>query len=163
MRPRPRRGPCCWIVTAVLIAVPVHVFGDTILLTFSAVPGGVPIIGDGTDIGILNYGTVSAFEPLAAGVNRTVGGSDYTISTQFGVRVVRVLGTTATYTLQARLQTAQPITWRVDGVTITTTPAVVSTAQPYGSILAHTLAFVVPFSQPSGAVNATFEVTAVAN
>lgn len=163
MTQRPRRGPCCWIVTLVLITVPVHVFGDTILLTFSSVPGGVPVTGAGTDIGILDYGTVSAFEPLTAGVNRTVGASDYTISTLFGVRVVRVLGTTATYTLQARLLTAQPITWRMDGVTITTTPAVVSTAQPYGSILAHTLGLVIPFSQPSGAVNATFEVTAVAN
>jgi hypothetical protein len=122
------------------------------------------LTGAGTNTASLNFGTVSAFEPLNTGVTRTVGASSYTLSTRFGVRATHLLSLISpSYTLQARLQSAQPLTWRVDGVTMSTTAATLSTSQPYGSIVPHTLAFVVPFSQAAGATTMVLEVTAIAN
>ena len=107
---------------------------------------------------------MSAFEPLNAGVNRTVGASSYTISTRFGVRTTHLLGLLSpSYTLQARLQSASALAWQVDGVTMSTGAATIATSQPYATVVPHTLAFVVPFSQAAGAVTTVFEVTAIAN
>jgi hypothetical protein len=106
---------------------------------------------------------VSAFEPLNPGVNRTVGASSYTISTSVGVRVTRVVSLSPNYTLQARLQSAHPLTWQLDGVTLSTTPVTISTSQPFGSSVPHMLSFVVPYSQPAGAVTTVLEVTAIGN
>jgi hypothetical protein len=151
-----------WILVLALIAMPARLFA-TILLTFQSVPGGVSIVGAGTGIGVLSFGTVSAFETLGAGVSRTNNPSDYRVSTQFGVRTVKVLGASTSYTLQARLQSSSAVTWLVDGVTMSTSPAVVATLQPYGSTLSHTLTFVVPHTLAAGAISSTFEVTAIAN
>jgi hypothetical protein len=111
----------------------------------------------------LDFGTVSAFGPLPGGVSRAVGASEYTLSTGFGIRVTRLLGGSPSYTLQARLMSAHALTWQVDGVTLSTTPATVAAQQPYATMVPHALAFVVPFSHSAGAVTATIEVTAIAN
>jgi hypothetical protein len=146
------------------VLVPAPVFALLITLTFDSVAGSVPLTGAGTNTAALNFGHVSAFEPLNAGVNRTVGASSYTISTRFGVRATHLLGLLSpNYTLQARLQSAHVLTWRIDGVTMSTAPVTIATTQPYGSVVPHTLAFVVPFSQPAGVVTTVFEVTAIAN
>jgi hypothetical protein len=115
---------------------------------------------------MLDFGRVSAFEPLGAGVTRTVGGSTYTISTQFGVRgSYLLLGgiLSPNYTLQARLRNPHVLTWRVDGVAMSTAAATVATSQPYGPVVPHTLAFVVPSSQTAGTFTTVLEVTAIAN
>jgi hypothetical protein len=159
----PRRpGLRPWILALAFATSPALLFADNIVLTFNSVPGGAPIVGAGTNVAILNFGTVSAFGPLGSGVSRTISASDYTISTQFGVRVVRN-GNSPNYTLQARLQLAHSLAWQLNGVTMTTSPTTVATLQPYGTTLPHTLAFVVPFSFAAGLVNTGFEVTAIAN
>jgi hypothetical protein len=99
-------------------------------------------------------------------VTRTVGASNYTISTQFGVRgSFLLLGgiLSPNYTLQARLRNPHPLIWRVDGIPMSTAAATIATSQPYGATIPHTLAFVVPFSQAAGAVTTVLEVTAIAN
>jgi hypothetical protein len=145
------------------LLVPAPAFALIITLSFESVAGSVALTGAGTPNATLNFGNVSAFEPLNPGVNRTVGGSSYTISSRVGVRVTRVLSLSPNYTLQARLQSAHPLTWQMDGVTLSTTPVTVSTTQPFGSVVPHTLAFVVPFSQSAGTVTTVLEVTAIGN
>jgi hypothetical protein len=133
-------------------------------LSFESVPGSVPLAGAGDNNAALNFGNVSAFEPLATGVTRTPGTSNYTVSSRFGVRATNLLGLVSpSYTLRARLQSAQPLTWKVDGVTMSTSLATIAPALPYGAIVPHTLAVVVPFSHPAGGVTMVLEVTAIAN
>lgn len=133
-----------------------------ISISIQSVPGSRPLVGGGP-VAVLNFGTVSAFEALASGVNRTIGASDYTISTGFGIRVTKIVGGSSSYTLQARHLTANPLTWEIDGVTMTTTPVTVATLLPYGQTIPHTLGFDVPFSFPAGVVTTVIEVTAIAN
>ena len=153
-----------WCLVLGFVLFPPPVFALLITLSFDSVAGSVPLAGARTNTATLNFGRVSAFEPLNNGVTRTVGASSYTVSTRFGVRVTHALGLLSSgYTLQARLGTAQSLAWRVDGVTMSTVPATIATSQPYGSVVPHTLAFVVPFSHAPGTVSPVLEVTAIAN
>jgi hypothetical protein len=154
-----------WSLVLGFVFFPAPVFALLISMSFESVPGSVPLTGAGTPNATLNFGSVSAFEPLGAGVTRTAGASNYTISTRFGVRGNHLLAgvMSPNYTLQARLRNPQTLTWRVDGVTMSTAAATIATSQPYGPIVPHTLAFVVPFSQAAGAVTTVLEVTAIAN
>lgn len=144
-----------------LLLVPAPVFA-IIMLTFQSVPGSVSLAG-GPRNATLNFGNVSAFEPLNTGVSRSRTAANYTLSTNFGVHVRRLVGLSANYSLQARLRNANALTWRVDGMTMSTTAATVATSQPYGTTVPHLLAFVVPFSHAAGAVTMVLEVTAIAN
>jgi hypothetical protein len=153
-----------WSLVLALVGFPAPALALLINMTFDAVSGGVPITGAGTGAASLNFGSVSAFEPVGPGVSRTTGSSSYTISTRFGVKATRLLSLVSpSYTLTARLQSASPITWQIDGATMSTGAATVATSQPYGSIVAHTLSFVIPFSRAAGAITSVFEVTAIAN
>ena len=147
-----------------LVLFPGPVFALLITLSFESVPGSVPLAGAGTNDAMLNFGNVSAFEPLSTGVSRTTAGSSYTVSTRFGVRSTNLLGLVSpSYTLQARLRSGHALAWRVNGVAMSTSPSTIATSQPYGPVVPHTLSFVVPFSHPAGAVTTVLEVTAIAN
>ena len=154
------RRCACAVLALLLVPAPSSAL---ILLSFESVPGAVPLSGSGSATGTLNFGTVSAFAPVPSGVTRAASASSYTLSTRFGVRVTRVVSLSATYTLQARLVTAQTLTWRVDGVPLSTVAATVATAQPFGTTVAHTVDFNVPFSHAAGPVATVLEVTAIAN
>jgi hypothetical protein len=163
-------GLCRWSVVLglglILLPAPVDAqLLSAISLSFTSVAGSVPLSGAGTDTATVNFGNVSAFQPLSAGVSRTVGASSYTVSTNFGVRTTKnLLGLlSSNYTLRARLQSAHTLTWRVNGTTMTTTDAIVGTSQPYGTSVSHSLSFVVPFSRSAGAVTTALEITAIAN
>ena len=52
---------------------PAPVFALLISLSFESVPGSVPLTGAGSTNATLNFGSVSAFEPVGAGVTRTAG------------------------------------------------------------------------------------------
>jgi hypothetical protein len=153
-----------WSLVLGFVLFPAPVFALLISLSFESIPGSVPLTGAGGKNGALNFGTVSAFEPLNTGVTRTPGALSYTVSTRFGVRSTHLIPLLSpNYTLRARLLSAQPLTWRIDGVTMSTSPATIATAQPYGPVVPHTVACVVPFSRPAGAVNTVLEITAIAN
>ena len=153
-----------WSLVLGFVLFPAPAFALLITLSFQSIPGSVPLTGAGSTNATLNFGSVSAFEPLNTGVTRTPGASNYTISTQFGVRSTHLLPLLSpNYTLRARLLSAQPLTWRIDGVTMSTSAVTIATLQPYGPVVPHTVSFVVPFSQPAGAVNTVLEVTAIAN
>ena len=154
------------VLGLILFPAPLHAqLLSTISISFTSVSGAVPLAGAGTDSATLNFGNVSAFRPVGGGVTRTVGASSYTVSTNFGVRTTKnVLGLLSpNYTLRARLQAPQTLTWRVNGTTMTTTDAIVATAQPYGTPVSHSLSFVVPFSHAAGAFTTVLEITAIAN
>jgi hypothetical protein len=153
-----------WSLLLAFVCFPVPASALLINMTFESVAGAVPLTGAGTHTATLNLGSVSAFEPLNAGVTRTVGASNYTISTRFGVRGTHLLSLLSpSYTLTGRLLGGSPITWQLDGVTMSTSAATIATSQPYGPVIAHTVAFIVPFSRPAGVVSTVFEVTAIAN
>ena len=153
-----------WSLVLGFVFFPAPVFALLMTLSLESIPGSVPLIGDGTNNATLNFGNVSAFEPLPAGVTRTPGASNYTVSSRFGVRATNLLGLLSSgYTLRARLRSAQPLTWKVDGVTMSTSLATIAPSLPYGAIVPHTLAVVVPFSHPAGGVTMVLEVTAIAN
>jgi hypothetical protein len=150
------------IVAFVLLPNPVSAL--LINMTFQSVPGYVALTGAGSTNATLSFGSVSAFEPLSTGVTRSVGASSYTLSTRFGVRATHLLGILSSgYTLQARLRNAHALTWRVNGLIMSTSPATISTSQPYGTTIPHTLDFAVPFTHPAGPVSTVLEVTAIAN
>ena len=158
-------GPCYrWSLVLAFLLVPAPIFALLISMSFESIAGSVPLTGAGTTSATLNFGAVSAFEPLKPGVTRTVGASNYTVSTRFGVRGTHLLSLLSpNYTLRARLQSGHVLTWRVDGTTMSTSAATIATSQPYGPTVPHTLSFVVPFSHTAGAVTTVFEVTAIAN
>jgi hypothetical protein len=154
------------VLSTCLVAVPVPAFAQLfgIDLTFQSVAGSVSITGAGSSSATLNFGTVSAFEPVGVDVVRTSTATDYTIATQFGVRVTKgVLVLSPNYTLRSRFTVAQPLTWKVDSVTMSTSFATIATSQPYVTPLPHSLAFIVPLSSAAGTVNMNIEVLAVAN
>lgn len=161
-------GPVRWTLAVGLILLPAPLHAQlisAITLSFASVPGSLPLSGAGSNSAALNFGTVSAFDSVAAGVTRAVGASSYTVSTMFGVRATRNLGglLSPNYTLKGRLQSAQPLTWRINGTAMSTTDAVIGTSQPYGTTVSHTVSFVVPFSQAAGALTTVLEITAIAN
>lgn len=154
---------CRWSLVLGFVCFPVPAFALLINMSFETVSGSVALTGAG-NTAMMNLGSVSAFEPVNPGVTRTVGASSFTISTRFGVRATHLLPLLSPhYTLRARLQSGSPITWQVDGVTMSTSFATFSASQPYGPAVAHTVAFVVPFSRPAGTVSTVFEVTAIAD
>jgi hypothetical protein len=159
---------CLWSLVLGLILFPAPLQAQLlsgISISFTSVPGSAVLAGAGTDSATLNFGNVSAFGPLGGGMTRTVGASGYTVSTNFGVRTTKnLLGLLSSdYTLRARLQTAQTMTWRVNGTTMTTTDAIVGTSQPYGTAVSHSLSFVVPFTRAAGPFTTVLEITAIAN
>lgn len=137
--------------------------GAPITLTFQSASGALPVGGAGTSAGSLSFGSVSAYKALTPGVSRLLGSTDYRISTQFGVLVTKVGGTSPNYTLRARLLLAHALEWEIDGVDMTTSYATVALTQPYGSTLTHDLTFVVPFTYSSGLVTTTLDVLAISN
>ena len=154
-------GQPCWALILGIVLLPAPLFA-IITISVEGVAGSKPIKGI-NPVFFMDFGTVSAFEALPAGVNRTIGASDYTLSASFGVRVSKIVGGSSSYTLQARLQSAPVLTWRIDGVMLSTTPATVATLQPYSTTIPHMLAFQVPYTHAAGLVTTIVEVTAIAN
>ena len=161
-------GAARWALVVGLILLPARLHAQlvsSLTLSFASVSGSLPLTGAGTNSAAVNFGNVSAFNPLTAGVSRTVGASSYTLSTNFGVRATRTLTglLSPNYTLKGRLQSAQTLTWQINGTTMSTSDAVIGTLQPYGTTVSHSLSFVVPFSQAAGPVTTVLEITAIAN
>jgi hypothetical protein len=156
-------APTFWLALTMCAVAPVPAAAQGQLeLSFHSVSGGVSLTGSGTNTATLAFGSVSAHGIVGPGVSRLDGTSDYTISTSFGVRVTKK-GAGSNYTLRARLMAAHALAWRVNGVDLTTTHTSIAFSQPYDSIVAHNLEFVVPHSASAGAVSALIQVLAIAN
>lgn len=100
-----------WSLVLGFVLFPAPVFALLISISFGSVPGSVPLSGAGSNSASLDFGNISAFQPLKTGVSRASAASSYTVSSRFGVRATHLLGLASpSYTLQARLLSAQPLT-----------------------------------------------------
>src|SRR5256885_1638397 len=80
-----------------------------ISIAFDTNAAGVILGTPGTSAATLNFGTVSAFGPLAPGVTRpTVGAGTFTVQTIIDILVIEGGLTSSTYTLRANLAAVAP-------------------------------------------------------
>ena len=138
---------------------------SSIGLTFENDAAGVSLTGAGTTSATLPFGTVSAYGTIATtGVTRTVGASDFTVSSTFGVKVMKANSSSGTYTLAAALASTDATnTWRVDSTSLTTSNQNLGTSYSYDSAVTHTVYLTVPFSASTGALSKVLNFTATAN
>ena len=144
-----------------------------ISIQFDSDPAGVTLGADGTNAATVNFGTVSAFGTLAAGVTRpSVTAANFTVRTIFDVQVIQGGLNSLTYTLTANLAAAAPtgMNYKVDAVTLTTASQTVQVNGVYNTDIAHNLDLVVSTAAPGAggpAVNTpittTINFTATAN
>ena len=137
----------------------------SISLTFETDASGVSLTGAGTSTATLAYGTVSAYATIAtANVTRTLGASDFTVSTPFGLKVVKANSSSSNYTLQAALGSADATnTWTIDSTALSTSNQTLGSSYGYGSAVSHTMKLTVPFSAAAGAVSKSVNFTATSN
>lgn len=132
-------------------------------------PAGVTLTGSGTNAATLAFGNVSAYSALGANIGRSVGASNFTVSSPFGVEVSKVNSTSASYTLAAQLNAADAVnTWQVGGTTITNaSPTTITASGTYGTTAPgtqYTLALTIPFTTASGTnISNAVNFTATAN
>ena len=138
---------------------------SSIGMTFENDAAGVTLTGAGTNAATLGFGTVSAYNTIATpNVTRTVSASDFTVSSLFGVKVVKANSSTSSYTLAAALASADATnTWRVNGTTLSTSNQNLGTSYSYNTAIAHTVYLTVPLTASTGAVSKVLNFTATAN
>ncbi|MGC2697016.1 MAG: hypothetical protein WA738_14625 [Candidatus Angelobacter sp.] len=144
-----------------------------ISLQFDTDAAGVTLGASGTSAASANFGSVSAFGPLSAGVTRpSVLAANFTVRTIFDVQVVQGGLASANYTLTANLAAAAPtgFTYKVDAVTLTTAAQTVQINGAYNTDVAHNLDLVVATAAPGAGgpavgtpIATTINFTATAN
>jgi hypothetical protein len=138
---------------------------SSIGLTFENDPAGVALTGAGTNAATLALGSISAYNAISTpGVTRTVSASDFTVSSPFGVKVVKANTSSANYTLDAALGSDDTTnTWKINATTLTTSSQSLGATYGYGSPVAHTVYLTVPFTASTGAITRVLNLTATAN
>ena len=122
-----------------------------IALVFDTDPSGVTLGAAGTSAATLDFGTISAFGPLAAGVTRpSVTATNYTVRTVFDVQVIQGGLNSTTYTLSAQLASALPtgFSFKIDGVTLVNGPSSIQTNAAYNVDVPHNLDLTVSTAAP---------------
>src|SRR5438270_5503134 len=117
-----------------------------ISIQFDSDPAGVTLGAAGTSAATANFGTVSAFGPLAAGVTRpSVTAANFTVRTIFDVQVIQGGLNSTTYTLTANLAAAAPtgMNYKVDAITLTTASQTIQVNGAYSTAIPHNLDLVV--------------------
>ena len=146
---------------------------DGISLVFDSDLAGVNLGSSGTSAASLNFGTISAFGPLSAGVTRpTVTAASYTVRTIFDVEVIQGGLTSTTYTLTANLAAVAPtgLSYKVDAVTLSIASQTIQVNAAYNADLAHNMDLVVSTAAPGAGgpavgtpITTTINFTATAN
>jgi hypothetical protein len=144
-----------------------------ISIQFDTDPAGVTLGAAGTNAATANFGSVSAFGPLAGGVTRpSVTAANFTVRTIFDVQVIQGGLNSTTYTLTANLAAAAPtgMSYKVDAITLTTALQTIQVNGAYNTDIAHNLDLIVSTAAPGAggpAVNTpittTINFTATAN
>jgi hypothetical protein len=122
-----------------------------ISLVFDSDPSGVTLGAAGTSAATLNFGTISAFGPLAAGVSRpSVTAANYTVRTVFDVQVTQGGLNSTTYTLSAQLASALPtgFSFKIDGVSLVGGLSNIQTNAAYNVDVPHNLDLTVSTAAP---------------
>ena len=138
---------------------------SSIGMTFENDPAGVALTGASTNAAALSFGAISAYNTIATPrVTRTVSSSDFTVSSPFGVKVVKANSSSTSYTLAAALGSADSTNaWRINATPLTTSNAQLGTTYTYGTSVAHTVYLTVPFTASTGGVSKVLNFTATAN
>lgn len=146
---------------------------SAIALVFDSDPAGVVLGNSGSSTASLNFGTVSAFGSLSAGVTRpTVLAGSYTVRTLFDVNVTAGGGNSLNYTLSANLAAvaATGFSYAVDAVTLTTTAQSIQTNGNYGTDVQHSMNLTISTAAPGAGgpvvgtpISATINFLATAN
>ena len=138
---------------------------SSIGLTFESDGAGVSLTGAGTNAATMDLGTISAYETIATpGVTRSVTASDFTVSSPFGVKVIKANTLSANYTLAAALASGDATnTWKINAVTLTTSNQNLGSTYGYGSAVAHSMQLTVPFTASTGGISKVLNFTATAN
>jgi hypothetical protein len=125
---------------------------QTSSITFLTVPNALAVHSLGSEQGVLNLGSVSYFG-RADGIGSDIHLQEdsFSVSTKFGLCIASNSHRPGTATVSAFLQSSDPIKmlW-VDGVRLSTTPAIIGRQIPYGAITEHVLKIVIPVSMPAG-------------
>ena len=140
---------------------------SSINLVFNSDGSGVALAaGNGTNTATLNFGNVSAFGAIAAGITRSTTATTFTVSTPVDVLVTKANSASANYTLKAQLGAADAVnTWQVGGTAVTNAAqATITATGAYGSNVAETIALTVPLTTANAtAISNTINFTATAN
>ncbi len=144
-----------------------------ISLVFDTDGAGVTLGATGTSAVTVNFGTISAFGPLSAGITRpAVTAASFTVQTVFDVKVTQGGLNSNGYRLLANLAAVAPtgLSYKVDAVTLNTTQQTIQTNAVYGNDIAHNLDLVVSTAAPGGGgpivgttLTTTINFTATAN
>jgi hypothetical protein len=136
-----------------------------IALIFDSDPAGVTLGAAGTSAVSANFGNISAFGVLSAGVSRpSVTAANFTVRTIFDVNVFQGGLNSTGYTLAANLATVAPtgMSYKVDAVTLTTTSQTIVANGTYNIDVPHNLDLVVSTAAPGAggpAVNTPITTT----
>ncbi len=145
------------------LSVPM-VMQASIALTFQTVGGGITLGGSGTDTATLAMGNISRYGSVPAGVTRTTGAANYTVSTPVGVRVTVASESSTSYFLRSRITTTSVHSWIVNGVTLTTTAQVIATNRAYATTYSYPLDIQIADAQTTGlGISTVVNFNAVAN
>jgi hypothetical protein len=144
-----------------------------IALVFDSDPGGLTLGGAGTSVATANFGVVSAFGPLSAGVTRpAVAASTFTVRTVFDVQVFQGGLNSNSYSLSVNLAATAPtgFSYKVDAVTLTTASQTLQTNAIYGADVPHNLDLIISRAAPGAGgpavgtpITTTINFTATAN
>ena len=138
---------------------------SSIGMTFEEDASGVTLTGAGTNAATMAFGAISAYNTISTPrVTRTVSASDFTVSSLFGIKVVKANSSSSSYTLAAALASADTTnTWRINSTTLMTTNQSLGTSYSYDTTVAHTVYLTVPLTASTGAVSKVLNFTATAN
>lgn len=138
---------------------------SSIAMTFENDAAGVTLTGASTNAATMAFGAISAYNTIATpNVNRTVSASDFTVSSLFGVKVVKANSSSSSYTLAAALGSADSTnTWRINSTTLTTTSQNLGTTYSYSTAVGHTVYLTVPLTASTGVLSKVLNFTATAN
>jgi hypothetical protein len=166
-------GAALWAQTATGVINATLVNKNGIALVFDSDPSGVALGASGSSAASLNFGTVSAFGALSAGVTRpSVTAGNYTVRTIFDVNVIEGGLASANYTLTANLAAVAPtgFSYQIDAVTLTTAAQTVTATGTYNTDTAHNLNLVISTAAPGAGgpavgspITSTINFTATAN
>jgi len=147
----------------------------SLTLTLQSDASGMVLGGSGTNSASMSFGSAQAFGgSVPSGVSKTVGATNWKISTPFDVKVTCInlitllpctLLMSQSYTLTAQLQSADAVdTWQVGGFTLSSASASTLTASgTYGQATAYTFALTIPFTKAAGVISNGVNFIAIAN
>jgi hypothetical protein len=138
---------------------------QTSAITFLTMPSSSAVYSLGSERGVLDLGTVSYFgRANGTGSDIHQQKDSFSVSTKFGLCIASSSHHSGTVTVSAFLHSSNPIKmlW-VDGVQLSTTPAVIARQIPYDAITEHALKIVIPVSVPAGHLLDSIGVTVTPN